>query len=86
MHWLKSGTRRSPGLSALSRGDTRMARCVALRQFNEGWFSKKEWFHFDVFSQMMSGFPANSVFIVDSKDRVRHQTVLDSRFRQLQLQ
>jgi len=29
--------------------------------------------------QMMSGFPANSVFIVDSKDRVRHQTVLDSR-------
>ena len=63
-----------------------MARCVALRQFNEGWFSKKEWFHFVVFSQMMSGFPANSVFIVDSKDRVRHQTVLDSRFRQLQLQ
>ena len=30
---------------------------------------------------MMSGFPANSVFIVDSEDRVRHQTVLDSRFR-----
>ena len=31
--------------------------------------------------QMMSGFPANSVFIVDSEDRVRHQTVLDSRFQ-----
>ena len=30
---------------------------------------------------MMSGFPANSVFIVDSEDRVRHQTVLDSRFQ-----
>merc|ERR1719500_666310 len=29
--------------------------------------------------QMMSGFPANSVFIVDSEDRVRHQTVLDPR-------
>ena len=31
--------------------------------------------------QMMSGFPANSVFIVDSEDRVRHQTVLDPRFQ-----
>ena len=30
---------------------------------------------------MMSGFPANSVFIVDSEDRVRHQTVLDPRFQ-----
>ena len=30
---------------------------------------------------MMSGFPANSVFVVDSEDRVRHQTVLDSRFQ-----
>jgi len=29
--------------------------------------------------QMLSGFPANSVFIVDSKDRVRHHTVLDPR-------
>jgi len=29
--------------------------------------------------QMMSGFPANSVFIVDSQDRVRHHTVLDPR-------
>jgi len=29
--------------------------------------------------QMMSGFPANSVFIVDSEDRVRHHTVLDPR-------
>ena len=28
---------------------------------------------------MMSGFPANSVFIVDSEDRVRHHTVLDPR-------
>ena len=28
---------------------------------------------------MLSGFPANSVFIVDSKDRVRHHTVLDPR-------
>ena len=29
---------------------------------------------------MLTGFPANSVFIVDSKDRVRHHTVLDPRF------
>ena len=29
---------------------------------------------------MLNGFPANSVFIVDSQDRVRHQTVLDPRF------
>jgi len=29
--------------------------------------------------QMRSGFPANSVFIVDSEDRVRHHTVLDPR-------
>ena len=29
---------------------------------------------------MLNGFPANSVFIVDSEDRVRHQTVLDPRF------
>ena len=29
--------------------------------------------------QMKSGFPANSVFIVDGEDRVRHHTVLDSR-------
>ena len=29
--------------------------------------------------QMRSGFPANSVFIVDGEDRVRHHTVLDSR-------
>ena len=29
---------------------------------------------------MLSGFPANSVFIVDSEDRVRHHTVLDPRF------
>ena len=31
--------------------------------------------------QMRSGFPANSVFIVDSEDRVRHHTVLDPRFK-----
>ena len=29
---------------------------------------------------MLTGFPANSVFIVDSEDRVRHHTVLDPRF------
>jgi len=29
--------------------------------------------------QMLTGFPANSVFIVDSEDRVRHHTVLDPR-------
>ena len=29
---------------------------------------------------MRTGFPANSVFIVDSKDRVRYHTVLDPRF------
>ena len=29
---------------------------------------------------MLTGFPANSAFIVDSKDRVRHHTVLDPRF------
>ena len=29
--------------------------------------------------QMRTGFPANSVFIVDGEDRVRHHTVLDSR-------
>ena len=30
--------------------------------------------------KMLTGFPANSVFIVDSEDRVRHHTVLDPRF------
>ena len=29
--------------------------------------------------QSKTGFPANAVFIVDDKDRVRHHTVLDSR-------
>ena len=29
---------------------------------------------------MLSGFPANSVFVVDSEDVVRHHTVLDPRF------
>ena len=29
---------------------------------------------------MLTGFPANSVFIVDSEDIVRHHTVLDPRF------
>ena len=29
---------------------------------------------------MLTGFPANSVFIIDSEDRVRHHTVLDPRF------
>ena len=49
---------------------------VGLRQFGVGWFSD----HTTCWFQMMSGFPANSVFIVDSEDRVRHQTVLDPRF------
>ena len=31
---------------------------------------------------MRSGFPANSVFIVDTEDRVRHHTVLDPRFKE----
>ena len=50
-----------------------MVRCVATFKPIISCFSK-----FNNF-QMLSGFPANSVFIVDSKDRVRHQTVLDPR-------
>ena len=46
-----------------------------MRQFGVGWFSD----HTTCWFQMMSGFPANSVFIVDSEDRVRHHTVLDPR-------
>ena len=50
-----------------------MVRCVATFKSIISCFSK-----FNNF-QMLSGFPANSVFIVDSKDRVRHHTVLDPR-------
>ena len=31
---------------------------------------------------MRSGFPANSVFIVDTEDRVRHHMVLDPRLKE----
>ena len=51
-----------------------MVRCVATFKSIISCFSK-----FNNF-QMLSGFPANSVFIVDSEDRVRHHTVLDPRF------
>ena len=56
-----------------------MVRCVGLRQ-NEATLKPRSWFYKLVDCQMLSGFPANSVFIVDSEDVVRHQTVLDPRF------
>ena len=50
-----------------------------------GWFETKMLktvltIMFWLVVQMRSGFPANSVFIVDTEDRVRHHTVLDPRF------
>ena len=53
-----------------------MVRCVGLKQYE----ATLKPFYKLVNCQMLSGFPANSVFIVDSEDVVRHQTVLDPRF------
>ena len=53
-----------------------MVRCVGLKQYE----ATLKAFYKLVNCQMLSGFPANSVFIVDSEDVVRHQTVLDPRF------
>ena len=67
----------SKAFGVIQRGFSAGLVPADLRQeLNHGWeFGQKI-----VRYQMRTGFPANSVFIVDSKDRVRYHTVLDPRF------